>query len=200
MIRSRLGKHWLSKTLFECGLIVLSISLALSLNGWKQTRDHEESVTRSINNFENEIKRNRLRIEDVKDYRNGVQEVLKNHNSAGKERSDTEFRQIMDALQPIVLTNSAWETAMATGVLARMDFELVSALTLTYNTQNRFNEEYRMTVRTLLEPSNLNDQNLELTIHNASQFVTNVIAQEAELIAYYDQMLKMLNLHISKET
>ena len=57
-----------------------------------------------------------------------------------------------------------------------------------------------MTVRTLLEPSNLNDQNLELTIHNASQFVTNVIAQEAELIAYYDQMLKMLNLHISKET
>jgi hypothetical protein len=53
-----------------------------------------------------------------------------------------EFRDTMEALQPIVLTSSAWETAVATAALGRMDFELVSALTLTYNTQLRFDDHY----------------------------------------------------------
>lgn len=192
-----LGKDWLPKILIEGGVMVLSILLALALNGWKANQDDQELIARVINNFENEIKRNKLRITDVSDYHNGIQQVLQNHNSSSDMKSITEFRHVMDAMQPVVLTNSAWETAIATGVLARMNFELVSALTLTYNTQTRFDENYRTTARALLSPSNLTEQNLELTIYNASQFVTDVIAQEAELAAYYDQMLKMLSSHLS---
>lgn len=192
-----LGKDWLPKILIEGGVMVLSILLALALNGWKANQDDQELIARVINNFENEIKRNKLRITDVSDYHNGIQQVLQNHNSSSDMKSITEFRHVMDAMQPVVLTNSAWETAIATGVLARMNFELVSALTLTYNTQARFDENYRTTARALLSPSNLTEQNLELTIYNASQFVTDVIAQEAELAAYYDQMLKMLSSHLS---
>jgi hypothetical protein len=98
----------------------------------------------------------------------------------------------MEALQPIVLTSSAWQTAVATGALGRMDFELVSALTLTYNTQLRFDDNYRSVLRTLLAPTSLQAQNLELTAYNTSRFVLEVTAGEAELSVYYQQTLSIL--------
>jgi len=103
-----------------------------------------------------------------------------------------EFRNTMEALQPIVLTSSAWQTAVATGALGRMDFELVSALTLTYNTQLRFDDNYRSVLRTLLAPTSLQAQNLELTAYNTSRFVLEVTAGEAELSVYYQQTLSIL--------
>ena len=190
-----LGRAWLPQLLINGGVMVVSILLALAINGWKANQDDQELIARVISNFENEIKRNKSRITDVSEYRNGIQQVLQDRNASGDMKSITEFRHVMDAVQPVLLTNSAWETAVATSVLAKMDFELVSALTLTYNTQTRFDENYRTTARALLSPGNLTEQNLESTIYSASQFVTDVIAQEAELVAYYDQMLKMLSSH-----
>lgn len=153
-----------------------------------------------INNFEHEIKQNSARINDVNIYHKGVQQVLQNRESRGTMNSIAEFRNILDAMQPIVLTNSAWDTAVATGVFTRMDFELVSALTLTYNTQARFDENYRTELRTMLSPSNLNNKNLEAIVYNASQLVSNIIAQESELAAYYDQVLAILRSHLSKKS
>lgn len=192
-----LGKAWLPQLLVNGGVMVTSILLALAINGWKANQHDQELIARVISNFENEIKRNKSRITDVSEYHDGIQQVLQDRNASGDMKSITEFRHVMDAMQPVLLTNSAWETAVATSVLAKMDFELVSALTLTYNTQTRFDENYRTTARALLSPGNLTEQNLEPTIYNASQFVTDIIAQEAELVAYYDQMLKMLNSHLS---
>ena len=119
--------------------------------------------------------------------------LLHNRRSSGGMDNVDEFRSVMDAMQPVVLTNSAWETAVATGVLGRMDFELVSALTLTYNSQQRFDENYRNALRTLMSPNNLNSQNLKFTMVNAAQFVADVTSNEAELSVYYDQTLDMLS-------
>jgi hypothetical protein len=189
---------WLPRALVESILIVLSILLALGLDEWQEEQEIAELIERSINNFTNEVRRNKSRIEDVSAYHQGVEQLLnKRHLSGGMNNVD-EFRNVMDAMQPVVLTNSAWQTAVATGVLGRMDFELVSALTLTYNTQLRFDEKYRNALRTLRSPNNLNNQNLKFTVVNATQFVADVTSSEAELSIYYDQILDMLRQHGDK--
>jgi hypothetical protein len=183
---------WLPRALVESVLIVASILLALGLDEWQEEQEIAELIERSVSNFTNEIRRNKLRIEDVSAYHQGVEQLLHNRRNSGGVNNVEEFRSIMDTIQPVVLTNSAWETAVATGVLGRMDFELVSALTLTYNTQQRFDENYRNALRTLMSPNNLNSLNLEFTVVNATQFVADVTSNEAELSVYYDQILDML--------
>ncbi len=190
--------EWLPKALVESVLIVMSILLALALDEWQEDEEIQELIDRSINNFVNEITQNRSRIEDVNAYHRGVQQILQRLNEDGGLQP-IEFRNTMEALQPIVLTSSAWQTAVATGALGRMDFELVSALTLTYNTQLRFDDNYRSVLRTLLAPTSLQPQNLELTAYNASRFVLEVTAGEAELSVYYQQTLSILEKHDPRE-
>ena len=187
--------EWLPRALVESVLIVVSILLALALDEWQDDQEIQELIDRSITNFVNEVTQNRSRIEDVSAYHQGVQQILKQRSSNGGLQS-IDFRNIMEALQPIVLTSSAWQTAVATGALGRMDFELVSALTLTYNTQLRFDDNYRSVLRTLLTPNSLQQQNLELTTYNASRFIADVTAAESELSVYYEQTLNILEQYV----
>lgn len=183
----------LPKALIESVLIVMSILLALGLDQMQEDQEKQELIDRSLHNFANELSRNRATIEDVSLYHRGVWQVLDNRNNNQVGSSVVEFRNIMDAMQAVVLTRGAWETAVATGALGRMDFELVSALSLTYDAQSRFNDMYNSTLQSLLTPSNLSEQNIEITAHNAARFVADVTTRELELSAYYSQTLELLN-------
>ncbi len=183
---------WLPRTIVESALIVVSILLALTLDEWQEDLEIQELIDRSIVNFQNELTQNKSRIEDIGVYHRGVLQVLQRRTFVSDSQSLEEFRNIMEALQPIVLTSSAWATAVATGALGRMDYELVSALTLTYNTQLRFDDDYRSTLRLLLSPINLNKENLPITTYNAGRFVTDVTSAESELSVYYAQTLELI--------
>lgn len=183
---------WLPRTIVESALIVISILLALALDEWQEDIEIQQLIDRSIVNFQNELNQNKSRIDDIGVYHMGVLQVLQRRTFAPDGEPLKEFRSIMEALQPIVLTSSAWETAVATGALGRMDYELVSALTLTYNTQLRFDDDYRSMLRSLLSPINLNEENLRNTTYNAERFVTDVTSAESELSVYYAQTLELL--------
>ncbi len=191
MMEAKLAS-WLPRTIVESALIVISILLALALDEWQEDLEIQELIDRSIVNFQNELTQNKSRIEDIGVYHRGVLQVLQRRTFARDSESLEEFRNIMEALQPIVLTSSAWETAVATGALGRMEYELVSALTLTYNTQLRFDDDYRSTLRLLLSPINLNEENLPITTYNAGRFVTDVTSAESELSVYYAQTLELI--------
>ena len=184
------------KALVESVLIVVSIMLALALDEWQEDQEIQELIDRSLVNFSNELTRNKLRIEDVSAYHRGINQILVKRNDMPNTTSIPEFRNIMDSMQPVVLTNSAWQTAVATGALGRMDFELVSALSLTYNTQLRFDENYNSRLQLLLAPNNLQTQNLDITIYNASRFVSDVTTSESELAGYYTATLELLSLYL----
>ena len=183
---------WLPRALVESVLIVLSILLALGLDEWREDQEIQELIDRSLVNFTNELSRNKSRIEDVSAYHQGVWKILDRRNSQPDSASVIEFRNIMEAMQPVVLTQSAWQTAVATGALGRMEFELVSALSLTYGAQFRFDDNYNSMLRSLLSPDSLQEQNLNATIYNATRFVADVASSESELTAYYTQTLELL--------
>jgi hypothetical protein len=183
---------WLSRTLFESLLIVVSIMFALALDEWREDREIEELVNRSVASFAHELEQNYSRVEAVRPYHEGLHQILERRVDDEVVSSINEFRNLVDALQPAVLLASAWQTAVATGVLSRMDYELVSALSLTYSTQFRFDDVSRNGTNALLAPANLSEDRLEDTMSNASRFVGDIIRSESELIAYYQQTLELL--------
>jgi hypothetical protein len=187
---------WLPRALFESVLIVVSILFALALDEWQEDREIEELVNRSLSSFVRELQQNKAGIEAVNPYHRGLRQILERRNQGDSVPSPVEFRSIMEQFQPFVLLNSAWQTAVATGVLARMDYELVSALSLTYSTQLRFDETYRNANNLLLAPANLAEDRLDVAVYNASRMLGEIDRGEAQLVGFYTQTLEMITAYM----
>lgn len=184
--------EWLPRVVFESLLIVVSILLALALDQWQEDLEIEELVDRSVQSFEQEVRRNKMRVEDVAPYHIGLQEILTRLDEGEGVKSLMEYRNIMEGFQATLLLRTAWDTSVATGALSRMDYELVAALSQTYDAQNRFNELYSIGSNAILTSARLNVENLDLSIYNAIRFMSEVTAAEAHLEAVYEVTLDLI--------
>ena len=186
---------WLSRVFFESALIVVSILLALALDEWRQDREEQKLVHRSILTFEREIRQNRARVSSLSPYHTGLKEVLSRMENSGAINSVKDFRDIMEGFEPEVLLDSAWETAVATGALSDMPYEIVSGLSLTYSHQKRFTDMYISGQSDLLRAGNLTEENLASTVYAALRYMADVTVAETQLVAVYDQVLEQLDAY-----
>jgi hypothetical protein len=93
---------------------------------------------------------------------------------------------------PVVLQSTAWETAIATGSLAKMDYNLVSALSLTYSLQNRYQQVSRTGMMELTSPQNLSAEKLDLAVYNTIRYLDDVTSMETELGGVYSEASAVL--------
>jgi hypothetical protein len=113
--------------------------------------------------------------------------VLDQRYREGNIGSIDEFINILESYTPVVLQSTAWETALATGSVTKMDYSLVSALSLTYSLQSRYQESSRQTISDLTSPQNLSADRLELAIYNSVRYLDTVTSMESELSVVYDE-------------
>ena len=191
--------EWLPRVVFESLLIVVSILLALTLDEWQDDLEIQELVDRSVQSFEQEVRQNKMRVEDVAPYHIGLQEILTRLDEGEGVKSLMEYRNIMEGFQATLLLRTAWDTSVATGALSRMDYELVAALSQTYDAQNRFNELYSIGRNAILTSARLNVENLDLSIYNAIRFMSEVTAAEAHLEAVYEVTLDLIQEYKNKK-
>lgn len=178
---------WLPRVIFESALITVSILLALALDEWRDERQTEETVVQAMANFLHEIKQNKARIDDAAPFNRGLHDVLSRRYQVGDITSTTEFINAVESYTPVVLQSTAWETALTTGSVTKMNYNLVSALSLTYGLQSRYQETARLGMEDLLRPQNLSADLLDLAIYNSIRYLNNVTGMEAELIIVYGE-------------
>lgn len=178
---------WLPQVLFESALIVVSILVALGLDEWRENREDEETVRQALANFGSEIHQNKARIEDATPFNQGLLDVLRGRYDGGGIESVDEFIILAESYTPVVLQSTAWETALATGSLAKMDYNLVSALSLTYSLQNRYQLATRSGLDNLTGPQNLSEDSLDLAIYNSVRYLSNSTSMEEELGVIYTE-------------
>ncbi len=184
-------RPWISRVLVESLLVVGSILLALALDEWNEDREFEDLASRSLVNFEREIQQNRLRVEDVTLFHAGLRDVLANMDASGGAVPTTTIRNIMEGFQPALLVSTAWETAVATGALGYMDYDVVAGLSLTYNMQERL---------VTLNQSGLNDLlvggfrsgEADLLVYAANRYMRELTEAEQRLQGVYDLVLGLI--------
>jgi hypothetical protein len=93
---------------------------------------------------------------------------------------------MMESYESAALQSTAWETAIATGSLAKMDYNIVSALSMTYSLQNRYQIATRSGLAELTSPQNVSDDRLKLAVYNAIRYLDDVTVLEADLGATYN--------------
>ncbi len=168
-------------------LIVASILVALYLDEWRDDRQDAENIEHALANFVVEIQQNRARVEDSAPFNQGLQHVLTRRQEIHAIESVATFVNIIESYSPVVLQSTAWETAIATGALAKMDYNLVSALSLTYSLQNRYQQVSRTGMTQLTSPQNLSDEKLDLAVYNAIRYLDGVTSMETELSVVYSE-------------
>jgi hypothetical protein len=87
---------WLSRSLVESLLIVVSIMGALALDEWQEDREIQELVDRSVASFAHELQQNHDRVEAVRPYHEGLHQILERRIDNGGVTSINEFRNIME--------------------------------------------------------------------------------------------------------
>ena len=171
--------------MFESMLIVVSILFALYLDEWRDDRQDAENIEHALANFVSEIQLNRSRVEDAAPFNQGLRHVLSRRQEVRAIESVATFVNIFESYNPVVLQSTAWETAIATGALAKMDYNLVSALSLTYSLQNRYQQVSRNGKAQITSPQNLSQEKLDLAVYNAIRYLDDVTGMETELGVVY---------------
>ena len=184
-------RSWISRVLVESVLVVGSILLALGLDEWNQDRDYQDLATLSLANFEREIQQNRLRLEDVTLFHAGLRDVLANMDASGEAIPATTVRNMMEGFQPAILVSTAWETAVATGALGYMDYNVVSGLSLTYNMQERLVALNRSGLNDILV-GGLRSGETELLVYMANRYMRELTEAEQGLQGVYDLVLGLI--------
>lgn len=186
--------RWILKGIVESVFVVGSILLALAVDEWAQDQEYAQLADQSLGIFEREIRRNRESVVDGVPYHTGIRDFLA---AMRVETSDpSQLSAIMEGLNPPVLLNTAWETALATGALTHMEFEVVSALSLTYSIQETFSDRAR-TERPRPPPGApaSGSDGGAARVQAAYDYMSSLVQDEAELIAVYDQALELIALH-----
>jgi hypothetical protein len=189
---SKATSVWLPRVLFESLLIIVSILVALGLDQWRDNRQNAENIEKALSNFLSEMQQNKAGIDDVAPFNQGLQHVLSRRQEVSAIDSVTQFLSMIDSYNPVVLRSTAWETAVATGALAKMDYNLVSVLSLTYSLQSRYQEFTREGMNGLTSPQNLSADKLDLAVYNAIRYLDDVTRMETELGGFYAEAIAVV--------
>jgi len=189
---------WLPRVIFESALITLSILLALGLDEWRENRETEDTIRQAMSNFLSEIRQNKARVDDAAPFNLGLHDVIDRRHENGDIRLTSDFIGIMESYSPVVLQSTAWETALATGSLAKMDYALVSTLTNTYGEQRRFEQSNHGAVSRLTSPQVLSADTLDLTVYHSLQQLEEEIGKETYLGDVYTVAISVIELNLKK--
>ncbi len=182
---SKATQVWLPQVFFESALIVVSILVALGLDEWREKREAAEIVQHALSNFLIEIRQNSARIDDAAPFNQGLRQVLNSHYLDDDVETVDEFVNMVEIYSPAGLQSAAWETALATGSLAKMEYNLVTALSLTYSLQNRYQLTTHSGMSELTSPQNLSEDKLKLAMYNSIRYLDQVTSMETELGVTY---------------
>lgn len=191
-MRSKSTSVWLPRVLFESLLITVSILFALALDEWREDRQNAENNQKALSNFVSEIRQNKATIDDAAPFNQGLRHVLSKRQEVRNIESVTHFVNIIESYSPVVLRSTAWDTALATGSLSKMDYSLVSALSLTYGLQNRYQELNRTGMSELSSPQNLTAERLNITVYNSIRYLEEVTRMESELGIVYSEAIAVV--------
>ena len=183
---------WLPQVMFESALIVVSILVALGLDEWRQKREDQELAQNSLSTFIIEIQQNRIRVEDAAPFDQGLRQVLQSHYRDDDIGSVDEFVSMVESYSPAALQSTAWDTALATGSLAKMEYTVVTALSLTYSLQNRYARVTQTGMHDLTSPQNLSNDKLKLAVYNSIRYLDSVTTLETELAITYSEAILVI--------
>lgn len=159
MSDSRKDFRWLYKAAFEAALIVFAVMLGFLVTEWREDAREREQAEAAIARIAQELDSNIAQLEAVIPYhreRLTTVEAYIAEIEAGERPAEgiffSEFIQVANqGLYPPQLNRSAWDYAVARGVLDPVDFDVVEGIAAVYSIQETgVNNTWQLMASTIL--------------------------------------------------
>lgn len=129
--------------LVESFFIVLTVTLALVLNQWRENIKEENKKEEVLQNIKKEIQENVKSLENSRDYHKEMSERIIGFINAdtarqfleGKNGAGVIVKLLDKGISPSLLQKSAWRSAEITGIASTFDFETIYQLSSLYDLQ-----------------------------------------------------------------
>ena len=129
----------LRSAFFEAVFVVLGVVLALAANEWRQNVKAQELADAALSSMIVELETNRDLVRESREYHEGKVELLQQKMGAGTSPAPRDFDR--GFINPAWTTDTAWEVAKETGVLADIEYETVLTLSATYDRIERYTKQ-----------------------------------------------------------
>lgn len=181
--------HWL----FEGALIVVSVLLAFSLTEFGEYRNERELASRMLGSVRTEVEYNRATLAPFIAFHREWQTVLEREDpSSGTGSAIDVLFATRPELPPDFRTNvpllrrAAWDTALSTGALRLVDYDMAAGLSEIYGMQGYAASTFP---RLFSDPSFFDPSGRSATIRLAQNTMEELLFAEETLLALYDKHL-----------
>lgn len=187
----------------EGTLIIFSVLFALFINKAFDSYQTQRQKTIAIESIQKELYRNQVIIKRWKEQhvtiRNRITDILTGKNDSLK----TEFEKYSyfnlglltnnESLMDAFLTNTAWEAAKSTGIIAEFDFNTTQKLTHVYTMQKVITERSMMKIIDYyFETSSHEITNLDQIMVQFQLRFWELTGQEELMVSLYEEALEAL--------
>ncbi len=145
-------RPWVGKAVFEAALIVFSVLLALTLDGWREDVAEQRRFAEAVHSLVDEVKLNRDLLAGsfyIEHHRRLLDHYQSRADARASEGADEAFKS---GLHPAPLRDTAWASLGDSGVTRLMPFALRADLAGVYRDQTSVDEIYRSLVAGLIQP------------------------------------------------
>lgn len=181
-------------------LIVFSVLFALFINKLAEDRETNQRKKIALESIKKELQRNSKIVlgwkEDHAKISNRLQAIITGQNDSLKDaliKNDylnlgmlTENKSLIESF----LSNTSWESAKASGIVAEFDFETTQRLTAVYGLQQELGDE---TIRGILDLYFSRDshkmEELELTLNQFMLRFYELVGQESLMEQLYNDAI-----------
>lgn len=200
-VRPPRPSRWLagtsSRLLLESALIVLSVLIGFALSEWRAGQADRERAAAALENFRREINVNLAELERVHPTHVRFVERLAGAIESGTGEWETGFDAFV-ALMPEgafdtrTLREAAWETAVSTGALRLLDYEVATLLSDTYLVQAKLALTLQLMADRFSDESNFDPQRRNAMVRVHHRVMDDLASQEKYLIDAYRLTLQDL--------
>ena len=196
---SLITKQNLAKLLFESGMIVFSVFLALFINEYRKDIQTEHYKNKALAKIKVELTQN---LRTLEGYQAHHAQVLQKLESLGGDDLTGRLQEknnvvelimsetMSDGLIQEILDDTAWQAFRSSSAYAEVEFERVMRLSKVYTTQARGVEASLQTVIDILYArESLQPENSIVTLQLLTNAMRELLAQEIYLIALYHKTL-----------
>lgn len=186
----RRRKSWLRRAVFEASLIVFSVLLALSLDGWRENAAARARFAEAVESMAAEVALNRELLSQpfyIDHHRRLLDHYQNRADSGSSADADEAFRS---GLHPAPLRDTAWTSLGDSGVAHLMPFALRADLAGLYRDQTSLDEVYRTLLAGLTQPraDRETPEYRRDQIRVLAMSLTDMVAIENRLLRQYDAL------------
>lgn len=182
-------KDQLKSALFEAFFVVLAICLAYIVNEWSENKKQQKQADHALHSIFIELEENRKSLESSAAYHQTLLTMIQANVESNLQPSIRDFPK--GFAKPAQLFDTAWQTATETGVIQKMDYDMIIELSRLYVMQDQYMAQTKIIGEIIYnELFNNGTQQIIANYRNLGTIIMTLRYREKPLIKQLEDFLK----------